>query len=158
MAILAVMFAQGIGGSAPILMMVAIFAIFYVLLIMPQQRKQKKWAGDAAGNQARRPRGHQRRPYRRSSCRSRTTLSSSGFRRTTLRLEVARSSIVTLTTAEDQSKSEGLQSLMNKNLLVKTVLIVAVLIFFLFGIFGIPGSFTANGLTDGGAEAHPPGP
>ena len=36
--------AQGIGGgSAPILMMVAIFAIFYFLLIMPQQRKQKKW-------------------------------------------------------------------------------------------------------------------
>src|SRR5215472_9511646 len=37
-------YVQGIGGgSAPILMMVAIFAIFYVLLIMPQQRKQKKW-------------------------------------------------------------------------------------------------------------------
>ena len=37
-------FAQGgIAGSAPILMMVAIFAIFYVLLIMPQQRRQKKW-------------------------------------------------------------------------------------------------------------------
>ena len=43
MAILAALFAQGIGGSAPILMMVAIFAIFYVLLIMPQQRRQKKW-------------------------------------------------------------------------------------------------------------------
>ena len=27
----------------PIVMMVAIFAIFYFLLIMPQQRKQKKW-------------------------------------------------------------------------------------------------------------------
>lgn len=36
-------FAQGIGGSAPLLMMVAIFAIFYFLLIMPQQRRQKKW-------------------------------------------------------------------------------------------------------------------
>ena len=35
---------------------------------------------------------------------------------------------------------------MNKNLLVKTVLIIAVLIFFLFGIFGIPGSFTPEGL------------
>ncbi len=35
---------------------------------------------------------------------------------------------------------------MNKNLLLKTVLIIAVLIFFLFGIFGIPGSLTANGL------------
>jgi preprotein translocase subunit SecD len=35
---------------------------------------------------------------------------------------------------------------MNKNLLLKTVLIVAVLIFFLFGIIGIPGSFTGEGL------------
>lgn len=41
---LAALFAQGgIAGSAPILMMVAIFAIFYLLLIMPQQRRQKKW-------------------------------------------------------------------------------------------------------------------
>ena len=40
----AALFAQGgIAGSAPILMMVAIFAIFYLLLIMPQQRRQKKW-------------------------------------------------------------------------------------------------------------------
>lgn len=31
------------GGIAPLLMMVAIFAIFYFLLIMPQQRRQKKW-------------------------------------------------------------------------------------------------------------------
>jgi len=44
MATLTGLFAQGIGaGSAPILMMVAIFAIFYFLLIMPQQRRQKKW-------------------------------------------------------------------------------------------------------------------
>jgi len=39
---------QGIGGGlgsmGPIVMMMAIFAIFYFLLIMPQQRKQKKWA------------------------------------------------------------------------------------------------------------------
>jgi len=39
---------QGIGGGlgsmGPIVMMVAIFAVFYFLLIMPQQRKQKKWA------------------------------------------------------------------------------------------------------------------
>jgi len=35
---------------------------------------------------------------------------------------------------------------MNKNLLAKTVLIIAVLIFFLFGIFGIPSSFTGKGL------------
>jgi preprotein translocase subunit YajC len=37
------MFAQGITGSAPILMMIAIFGIFYLLLILPQQRRQKKW-------------------------------------------------------------------------------------------------------------------
>ena len=36
--------AQGFGGgAAPIVMMVAIFAVFYLLLIMPQQRRQKKW-------------------------------------------------------------------------------------------------------------------
>jgi preprotein translocase subunit SecD len=35
---------------------------------------------------------------------------------------------------------------MNKNLLLKTVLIVAVLIFFLVGIVGLPGSFSSQGL------------
>ena len=35
---------------------------------------------------------------------------------------------------------------MNKNLLAKTILIIAVLIVFLFGIVGIPSSFTAKGL------------
>ena len=35
---------------------------------------------------------------------------------------------------------------MNKNLLAKTILIIAVLIIFLFGIFGIPNSFTGHGL------------
>jgi preprotein translocase subunit SecD len=35
---------------------------------------------------------------------------------------------------------------MNKNLLAKTVLIIAVLIVFLFGIIGIPSSFTAKGI------------
>jgi preprotein translocase subunit YajC len=38
------LYLQGIGGgAAPIIMMVAIFGIFYFLLIMPQQRRQKKW-------------------------------------------------------------------------------------------------------------------
>ncbi len=31
------------GGTMGILMMVGIFAVFYFLLIMPQQRRQKKW-------------------------------------------------------------------------------------------------------------------
>ena len=35
---------------------------------------------------------------------------------------------------------------MNKNLLAKTILIIAVLIVFLFGIVGIPSSFTGKGL------------
>ncbi len=35
---------------------------------------------------------------------------------------------------------------MNKNLLFKTVLIIAVLLFFLFGIFGVPSSFAPQGL------------
>ncbi len=35
---------------------------------------------------------------------------------------------------------------MNKNLLAKTVLIIAVLIVFLFGIFGVPGSLSGKGL------------
>lgn len=35
---------------------------------------------------------------------------------------------------------------MNKNLLAKTILIIAVLIVFLFGIIGIPSSFTGKGL------------
>src|SRR5271169_490417 len=35
---------------------------------------------------------------------------------------------------------------MNKNLLAKTILIIAVLIVFLFGIFGLPGSLSGKGL------------
>ena len=99
------MFAQGIGGSAPILMMVAIFAIFYVLLIMPQQRKQKKWQAMLS----------QIKPGDR-------VITSGGLTGAimsvkddavvlrvppdNIKIEVARSSIVTLTTAEDTSKSK----------------------------------------------------
>ncbi len=36
----------------------------------------------------------------------------------------------------------------NKNLLAKTILIVGVLIVFVFGIIGIPSSFTGQGLKD----------
>jgi preprotein translocase subunit YajC len=36
-------FQQSGAGMTSILMMVAVFAIFYVLLIMPQQKRQKKW-------------------------------------------------------------------------------------------------------------------
>jgi preprotein translocase subunit YajC len=34
---------QSASGMPSLLMMVAIFGIFYVLLIMPQQKRQKKW-------------------------------------------------------------------------------------------------------------------
>jgi len=37
------MLAQGQGGAVLWLPLVLIFGIFYFLLIMPQQRKQKKW-------------------------------------------------------------------------------------------------------------------
>lgn len=36
-------FQQSGAGMTSLLMMVGIFAIFYVLLIMPQQKRQKKW-------------------------------------------------------------------------------------------------------------------
>src|SRR5579862_5199533 len=34
---------QGLGGVAPIAMMVGLFAVFYLILIRPQQRRQKEW-------------------------------------------------------------------------------------------------------------------
>ena len=98
------LFAQGIGGSAPILMMVAIFAIFYFLLIMPQQRRQKKWQAMLSQIKA-----------------GDRVVTSGGLTGAimsvkddvvilrvppdNIKIEVARSSIVTLTTAEDHPKS-----------------------------------------------------
>jgi len=38
-----VLLQQANSGMLSILMMVGIFAVFYVLLILPQQRRQKKW-------------------------------------------------------------------------------------------------------------------
>jgi preprotein translocase subunit YajC len=98
------MFAQGITGFSPILMLIAIFGIFYVLLIMPQQRKQKKW--------------HAMLQEIKTGDRD---VTSGGLRGVimsvkddavvlrvppdNIKIEVARSSIVTLTTAEDAPKS-----------------------------------------------------
>ena len=105
MAIYTGLFAQIIGGgSAPILMMVAIFAIFYFLLIMPQQRRQKKWQamlkeikpGDKVVT---------------SGGLSGVIMSVKDdavvlrVPPDNVKLEVTRSSIVTLTTAEASSKS-----------------------------------------------------
>ena len=97
---------QGIGGAGigPIVIMVAIFAIFYFLLIMPQQRRQKKWqemltkikSGDKVVTSG-----------------GLTGVIMSAKDDTVvlrvppdnIKLEVARSSVVTLTTAEEKPKS-----------------------------------------------------
>jgi preprotein translocase subunit YajC len=103
---LAGIYLQGVmgGGIGPIVMMVAIFAIFYFLLIMPQQRRQKKWAemlkqikpGDKVVTSG-----------------GLTGVIMSAKDDTVvlrvppdnIKLEVARSSVVTLTTAEEKPKS-----------------------------------------------------
>jgi preprotein translocase subunit YajC len=93
--------AFGGAGIAPIVMMVAIFAIFYFLLIMPQQRKQKKWAEMLTQIKS-----------------GDKVITSGGLVGTILsakddtlvlrvapdniKLEVARSSVVTLTTTDDK--------------------------------------------------------
>jgi preprotein translocase subunit YajC len=97
-------FAQGLAGSAPILMMVVIFVVFYALLIMPQQRRQKKWQAMLS----------QVKPGDK-------VVTSGGLTGAVMsvkddavilrvppdniKIEVARSSIVTLTTQEDRPKS-----------------------------------------------------
>ena len=94
---------QGIGGAGmmPILMMVAVFAIFYLLLIRPQQSRQKKWqemltrvkSGDKVVT---------------SGGLTGTVLSAKDDTLVlrvppdNIKLEVARSSVVTLTTNEEE--------------------------------------------------------
>ena len=97
---------QGIGGAGigPIVIMVAIFAIFYFLLIMPQQRRQKKWQAMLT----------QVKPGDKVVTSGGLTGVIMSAKDDTvvlrvppdnLKLEVARSSIVTLTTAEEKPKS-----------------------------------------------------
>jgi preprotein translocase subunit YajC len=90
------------GGIAPVLMMVGIFAIFYFLLIMPQQRRQKKWQAMLGTIKS-----------------GDHVTTSGGIKGTVLsmkddaiilrvppdniKIEVARSSIVSLTTEEERS-------------------------------------------------------
>lgn len=103
---LAVIYLQGIvgGGIGPIVMMVAIFAIFYFLLIMPQQRRQKKWAEMLK----------QIKPGDKVVTSGGLTGVIMSAKDDTIvlrvppdniKLEVARSSVVTLTTAEEKPKS-----------------------------------------------------
>ena len=100
---LAALAAPGL-GSAPLLMMVAIFAIFYVLLIMPQQRKQKKWQAMLS----------QIKPGDKVVTSGGLTGAIMSVKDDAvvlrvppdnIKIEVARSSIVTLTTPEDGTKS-----------------------------------------------------
>jgi preprotein translocase subunit YajC len=90
-----------LGGIAPIIF---IFAVFYFLLIMPQQRRQKKWQGMLESLKA-----------------GDKVTTSGGLRGTilslkddavvlrvppdNLKVEVTRSSIVSLTTPEEVSKA-----------------------------------------------------
>ena len=103
---LAGIYLQGIagGGIGPIVMMVAIFAIFYFLLIMPQQRRQKKWAAMLK----------QIKPGDKVVTSGGLTGVIMSAKDDTvvlrvppdnIKLEVARSSVVTLTTAEEKPKS-----------------------------------------------------
>jgi len=93
--------AQSLGaGAGPIVMMVAIFAVFYLLLIMPQQRRQKKWQAMLS----------QVKPGDKVVTSGGLTGSIMSVKDDVvvlrvppdnIKLEVARSSIVTLTTAEE---------------------------------------------------------
>ena len=92
------------GGIGPIVMMVAIFAIFYFLLIMPQQRRQKRWQQMLT----------QIKPGDKVITSGGLTGVILSAKDETLvlrvppdniKLEVARSSVVTLTTAEEKPKS-----------------------------------------------------
>ena len=96
-------FVQAVGGGiTPLLMMVGIFAVFYFLLIMPQQRRQKKWQAMLA------------------TVKSGDRVTTSGGMKGTvvsikddtvvlrvppdnIKIEVTRSSIVSLTTEEERS-------------------------------------------------------
>ncbi len=95
----------GLGSVGFLLPLVFIFAIFYFLLIMPQQRRQKKWQA-MLGNLKTGDR----------------VITSGGLRGTiialrdeflhlrvppdNLRIEVARSSVVSVSTGEETPKSQ----------------------------------------------------
>ena len=85
-------------------MMVLIFGVFYVLLIMPQQRRQKKWQAMLS----------EIKPGDKVVTSGGLTGAIMSVKDDVvvlrvppdnIKIEVARSSIVTLTTTEDRSKS-----------------------------------------------------
>ncbi len=86
-------------GATPVVLMVGMFAVFYFLLIMPQQRKQKKWQAMLA----------QIKPGDKVVTSGGLTGAVMSVKDDAIvlrvppdniKLEVARSSVVTLTTAE----------------------------------------------------------
>ena len=98
------LFAPAAGGSGPLLIMVAVFAVFYLLLIMPQQRRQKKWQAMLK----------EIKPGDKVITSGGLTGAIMSVKDDTvvlrvppdnLKLEVSRSSIVTLTTTEEHPKS-----------------------------------------------------
>ena len=134
-------------GFAPLIF---IFAIFYFLLIMPQQRKQKKW--QAMVNDLKN---------------GDKVVTSGGLRGTVvslkddavqlrvppdnLRLEVTRASITSVASPRKKQASnfhlENIgQSFMNKNLGWKLIVVVGILLVFLYGIFGFPTNWSGKGL------------
>ena len=94
----------GTGGIVTFLPILAIFAIFYFLLIMPQQRRQKKWQAMLA----------QIKPGDKVVTSGGLTGAVMSVKDDAvvlrvppdnLKIEVTRSSVVTLTTAEERPKS-----------------------------------------------------
>ena len=97
-------FAQGLAGTAPVVLMVGMFAVFYFLLIMPQQRRQKKWQAMLS----------QIKPGDKVVTSGGITGAVMSVKDDAIvlrvppdniKLEVTRSSVVTLTTPEDRPKS-----------------------------------------------------
>ena len=91
--------------AAPLLMMVAIFAIFYFLMILPQQRRQRKWQEMLK----------QVKPGDRVTTSGGLTGAVMSVKDDAvvlrlppdnIKIEVARSSIVTLTTAEGSPQTK----------------------------------------------------
>src|SRR5580658_7537617 len=150
--LLAVQAAGGMGwlSVAPLIF---IFAIFYFLLILPQQRRQKKWTAML------------------DSLKTGDKVTTSGGLRGTIMaikddsihlrvppnnlvVEVTKASVTQVTTEEETTKSKSsghsliceFRFFMNKNLLWKLITILAAMLVCLYGIFGVPQSFSGDGL------------
>jgi preprotein translocase subunit YajC len=94
---------QGVGAWAGILPLIFIFVIFYLILILPQQRKQKKWqamlgtlkSGDKVVTSG---------GIRGTIISVKDDASHLRIRPDGLRVEVVKSAVVTVTRPEEESK------------------------------------------------------